>query len=204
MPREDPSVFRGTVIQRSFVPKEVGAVLNVASVPLAQMYFEEYEDRELGSILRQITSEVLAVPEHTILDDNQYRRLFQILTEEDDPDSARGIPWILWSQILHFYRDGAGPSRETEFGKDRNSLSQFSRDSFCLMASPALMGTFPSVPFFGLPLRYVTSDSISIRELSLSSEALYTGMRCLFLAGSVMTMLLIWLNGFTATKFHCH
>ena len=178
MPREDPNLFRGTVIQRSFVPREVGAVLNIASVPLSEMYFEEFEDRELGRILRQITSEVLAIPEKTILDDIQYQKLCQILAEEDYSEPARGLPSILWHQLLRFYREDAGSSREMEIRKDRYPLSQFSSDLFCLMASPSLTSTFPLVPFYGLPLRYVTSESIAIRELSLSSEALQTGVSC--------------------------
>jgi hypothetical protein len=65
-------VIGGTVIQRSFVGRVASNVIHIASVPVA----------ELGTrseIPEELLAEVLGIPQTTILDDSNYRRVIEML-----------------------------------------------------------------------------------------------------------------------------
>lgn len=72
--KESNIPVHGGVIQRSFIPEGLGAVLNVATVPLAELDSSCLSrDPEYG--FQRLVGQVLGLPAEAIIDDEQYRKL---------------------------------------------------------------------------------------------------------------------------------
>ena len=143
------SQIRGTVIQRSFVPHDLAAVLNIATVPLSEVYSGVTETEDIGPTLRQVTSEILGIPKETIIDDLQYRKLRKLVRDGDlfqsYPSSAMRF---LWREMFDEYLLSEKSFPTQKELKIDGSLNQLSKDSLCLLASSHVGGNFPIFPFF--------------------------------------------------------
>lgn len=164
----------GTIIQRSFVPRHLGNVLNVATVPIAEICtIDALEDDESG--LRLLTSELLGIPRESIIDDAEYKKLKNSFRDGGYRRLFRGrFPYweLVYDDFIDYLFD---PRRNSE---ERSSVGQFADDSLCLLASPAT----DIHPFLFPQLGFDTRRrEINESELNLSSEALKAGLSCYLL-----------------------
>ena len=181
MVSKELSQIRGTVIQRSFVPHDLAAVLNIATVPLSEVYSGVTETEDIGPTLRQVTSEILGIPNETIIDDRQYRKLRKLVR---DGDLFRSYPpshmRFLWREMFDEYLRSEKSFPTHKELKIDGSLNQFSKDSLCLLVSSHVGGIFPIFPFFAYPNLHIVTDSPDIRKLGLSSESFRAGVSCYY------------------------
>lgn len=81
-----PETVGGTVIQRSFIGRETANIIHVASVPLAELGFE---DDEYGN---DIFSDILGVPESSILTPERYLSILNDIRRRGPPP----YPYYPW------------------------------------------------------------------------------------------------------------
>ena len=183
MASEEMSHIGGTVIQRSFVPRGLGTVLSIATVPLSELYppskfsHKKVPDR----LLREVTSELLGIPQETIIDDDQYRRLAKLLRGPDFSRRFRPRMMLLWHELYEDYLESlSGLPESRRRPSDDSPREQFSTDALCLLASPSPDWAAYGFPFLGYPAGRLFFDHPDLRELGLSSEALRAGISCFF------------------------
>ena len=184
MASKEMSHIGGTVIQRSFVPRGLGTVLSIATVPLSEMYpSSKFSHTKIPDrLLTDVTSEILGIPRETIIDDDQYRQLARFLRDPDFPRrfrlGRRSIPWhILYEDYLEFLSDLPESRRRPS---DESTRGQFSTDALCLLASSSPDWSVYGFPILGYPAARHFLDHPDLRELGLSSEAFRAGISCFF------------------------
>ncbi len=185
MASEDSANIGGTVIQRCFIPRGLGTVLNVATVPVSElrpMRSTISQETESDTLLRDLTAQVLGIPQESIIDEHQYALLGRILRGGDFPRRlSRRLSPIIWRELYEDYLDwleDSSDSRREPIGD--GPLGQLSRDSLCLHMSPSQDWAGGAWPMFGMPFGRVLTDSPEMRELGLSAEALRAGMSCFY------------------------
>lgn len=189
--QSDRTRIGGSIIQRTFIPSELGTVLNIATVPIAELSRSESNGEPEESLLRELTSEILGIPSSLIIDETQYQQLGRAV-----------ISRRLWDYPHEFSRRSRLAYELFELGRYReeflrdllrermrsteSSLARFAEDAIALMVQPEASGiafpyTWPLSPqnLRGRDLSEILGQS----ELLISTEAFRTGYACL-LAGA--------------------
>jgi len=175
----------GTVIQRSFVPKGLGIVINIATVPLDEIIrAPEVVKRE--DFLRNITAEILGAPPSSLIDDSQYQRLGSIFSSEKFlarlMESSRHPFEYEWMHYNYRYLQDDLRKRMAVTDQPRRL---FARDILALLARPDPLSVALS-PFaaggwpYYLSRRGSVANSDEFRELQLTTEALQAGLSCIY------------------------
>lgn len=174
----------GTVIQRSFVPRGLGVVINVATVPLDELVVDGSPDAD-SDFLRNFTAELLGTPRHSIIDQSQYQLLDRLFSDGDfferlatlatDPLSYE------WNRYyFQYWRDYL--SRKERAAPPRR---RFVQDFLSLLARPVPVPvgntpfTFGPWPSF-ISRERLLADSREFRELHLSTEGFQAGLACIY------------------------
>ena len=179
METDELSQIRGTVVQRTFLPRGLSTTLNIATVPLSDVNPELLENLDGEAPLRQMTSEILAVPPDTIIDNVQYGQLGKLIRGGSLHQSLRRAHFgPYWRHFYDEYFARDTTLSRTTSPRIRGSLGQLSRDSLCLMlSSQRSLHNFPL--FHPLALRTV-AESSDFRKLDLTTDALQMGLNCYF------------------------
>jgi hypothetical protein len=182
----EKSHLSGTVIQRTFIPEDLGIVLHIATVPVEDIY-DDYEEDNSEEFLTQIVAEILAIPKQSILSQEQYERLMKSISN----GSFRQGIWFSqkWRHpfLQEFYYDGFKYiEREVENLMESPSESnnpygsRLALHSIGLMANPTVSRSNEFLqPFVGFD-GFITGDGKSKFDLrDVSRESLETGFVCL-------------------------
>lgn len=180
--RESNMPVHGSVIQRSLIPEGLGAVLNVATVPLADLDSSILSrDPEYG--FQRLVGQVLGMPAEAIIDDEQYRKLAEMLREgriwkemamETRHPFAKQLHYY-WREFMDEMRPAAFPERPAEL---------LGSHALSLMVSPTKYSGM-QLPFFAppVPSRHPRGFHL-FEELEVTEEALQLGINCFFTAVS--------------------
>ena len=80
--KESNIPVHGSVIQRSLIPEGLGAVLNIATVPISELDSSCLsQNSEHG--FQRLVGQVLGMPTESILNDGQYRKLTKMFIDGD-------------------------------------------------------------------------------------------------------------------------
>lgn len=160
MGNQNFDLIRGSVMQRTFVSRELGATLNIATVPLSEIYSEKPIENEYDKVLRQITSDVLGIPNKLVLDGNQYDKLIRVISKDE-----------------YFYPYNKYLS-ERSLNYESHSSENLARDSLRFLASSPVGYPRFSLQFVDWP---IVSELLGNKEIpSINSAAIQTGISCYF------------------------
>jgi hypothetical protein len=155
MSKEFEAQIAGTIIQRSFVAAELGTVLNVATVPLDELI--DVDSAEDANLLRQLSSQIFAMPENLILDDQEYYRLARAVSAE--------------GRLLYYQQHELGVLLERRFSEEVH-VATFADHAIALI-SESLSDPWTS----GFEAR--DRGQFIAGSLDISLEAFMAGLNCL-------------------------
>jgi hypothetical protein len=149
-------IVGGTVTQRSFVGREAANIVHIATVPVSELGI----DSDKPEI---ILAEVLGIPVSSILDDNNYRQVIELL---------RGFPPDYFSPYWHPSIRRYFNRLFVSFQKESDAKELFI-DFLATVGTPSLVANvFQPWPFFAEP---EFRDKVEV-----SQEVLVTAMQCIF------------------------
>lgn len=148
-------IVGGTVIQRSFVGREAANIVHIATVPVSELGI----DSDKPEI---ILAEVLGIPVSSILDDNNYRQVIELL---------RGVPpdyfFPYWHPRIHRYFD-----RLFDSFKQESDAKELFIDFLATVGTPnPVTNVFQPWPLF--------AESEFRDKVEVSQEVLATAMQCI-------------------------
>jgi hypothetical protein len=143
MPNGDESVISGTVIERSFVARDVATVLFAATVPLSEVSVKGNDD----DLLRRTLAEMAGVPTNTIIDEVQYGQVVEYLLSAHR--EFRPFPYFEdWWEFREFrFRELIADMRSAE----RPSIRLFAEHVIALFALTAEDRLWSNDPFLLIP-----------------------------------------------------
>ncbi len=176
----------GSVIQRSIVPEGLGAVLNIATVPVAELD-TCHLDSNSSSNFRRLVGQVIGIPTESILSEDQYGVLSKQLLDGKiwkemsslvrDPYTDRmfHMLYYYWREFTEYQHD----ERQTVTFPDKHT-ELLGLHSLALMMSPTgNSGISWPVPFpFHILMRRDKSKWLD--ELQITEEAFQLGLSCHF------------------------
>lgn len=162
----------GSVIQRSLIPGDLGMVLNIATVPLAELQVDKEASKQ--ELLRGLIAEILGIPNQSVMDEKQYQNLRRQLADFrfwEEWFNKRYAPPYYYDFYYQTARILAGKMQAKESGN-----ISLATDSLCLMASP--ISQIPPLIDFLLPFGSVLGkeDDSPAGQLGISSESFQLGM----------------------------
>lgn len=169
----------GSITQRSFIPRDLGMVLNVATIPIDELGCKS-SSIEQRNFLRNLTSSLTGVPSGSILDEAQYARLRRIAGERDSLmnllDLRRGP---FYYEVFHDYYDTWFKKLAETSNEEDSPTKRFALDSLALITSPqsSYLHGATLYPFYPFPQEYQAANKRL--ELSMPSETFQTGFACL-------------------------
>ena len=149
-------IIGGTVIQRSFVGREVANIIHMATVPVSELGIAAEDPKP-------ILAQVLGIPESNVLDNESYRKVIHRL---------RGYPpdyfFPYWGHPrLHRYADSIHDSL-----REDGTPAELFTDFLATVGEPAsISGAFQ-------PWLFVPSFELS-EEFELNPKALAAAMQCI-------------------------
>jgi hypothetical protein len=182
MAENDNNRLLGSITQRSFIPRELGVVLNVATIPISELGCKP-KQADKPDFLRTLTAHITGVPSDSILDDKQYQQLTELARNENLLRLLARPRHLFFYEMWYEYYEilSRELSKKTEI--EVSDLERFAKDSLALFVSPQshyLTGSpwiFPYYPF--LPEE---QNNLKKAGLDFPSETLQLGFSCL-LAG---------------------
>ncbi|HEX8564839.1 MAG TPA: hypothetical protein VF648_04160 [Pyrinomonadaceae bacterium] len=179
------SRLSGTVIQRTFIPDDLGIVLHIATVPLEDIY-ENYEEDNSEEFLTQIVAEILAIPKQSILSQNQYERLSRSISNGffRRPGFYRRIKYPFWDEFYHegfaYFEREVTTLMESSTESNNPFGSRLALHSIGLMANPTIAKSDDfHFPFFAFRDLRVADRRLGDQLRNVSRESLETGFACL-------------------------
>lgn len=178
----------GSVIQRSIIPEGLGAVLNIATVPISELD-KTYLENDSNKNFRRLVGQILGIPTESMLDENQYSKLSKYLREGrlwDEMSMRTRDPYThkMFRYLYRYWRDFAdeADSQQQILSYSDSHTELLGTHSIALMMSPTVNNgmNWPS-PFTFQP--YWRRDRFKwLDELNITEEALQLGFSCYFSA----------------------
>jgi hypothetical protein len=184
--KESNMPVHGSVIQRSLIPEGLGAVLNIATVPISELDSSCLsKNYKLG--FQRLVGQVLGVPTESILNDKQYRKLAEMFIDGDiceEMAMRAHLPYAeelcyWYSDWRHFMKESLYEMQEVSF-KERPA-GVLGLHSLSMLVSPT-KHTAMQWPFFMLPPPHRGSRRFD--EIGLTEEVFQLGSNCFFTAVS--------------------
>jgi hypothetical protein len=174
------------VIQRSLIPEGLGAVLNVATVPIAELD-SACMSRDPDHGFQRLVGQVIGMPVESILDDEQYAKLARMLREGHFwEEMAMGAHHPYAVELYHYWyqywRDFMAESRDEmrSVAFPDRPADLLGSHSLSLMVSPTKHSGM-QWPFFTPPLPHRGPRGFrAFAEIGVTEEALQLGMSCFF------------------------
>ena len=186
MGKEQNLPVHGSVIQRSIIPEGLGAVLNIATVPISELD-KTFLDSNSNENFRRLAGQVLGIPNESILDEKQYSQLTGFLRdghiwEEMSMRARDPITHEMFHYFYRYWRDfekyDEGQKRKATYPDQHTALLGYHSLSF-MMSPISYTGMNWPFPFPFLP--YLKRDrSNLLKELDITEEALQLGISCYF------------------------
>jgi hypothetical protein len=179
------SHLSGTVIQRTFVPEDLGIVLHIATVPIEDIY-DDYDDDNSEEFLSQIVAETLAIPKQSIHSQEQYKNLMRYIAQGNFRDeflSSRKIHQFIYDGFYYdefrYMEREVGNLMETRIESNNRYGSQLALHSIGLMANPTVSKPNAFLFPFGAfdDFRFAKEMGSDLRNIS--RESLETGFACI-------------------------
>lgn len=176
----------GSVIQRSIIPEGLGAVLNIATVPVAELD-RTYLENDSNKNFRRLVGQVLGIPTESMVDDKQYSKLSKYLHDgrlwKEMSMRARD-PYTdhMFHYLYRYWRDFEEEAESEQYRLYRpdSHAEMLSTHSLALMMSPTVntgmnwAGPFPFHPYW-------RKDRLKwIDEINITEEAFQLGLSCYF------------------------
>jgi len=186
MGREKNLPVHGSVIQRSIIPEGLGAVLNIATVPVEELD-KTFIENDSDTNFRRLVGQVVGIPTESILDERQYRQLWKQLRDgrfwKEMSNKARD-PYT--HELFYCYHRSLRECVETaedeyyKLSRSDSPTELLGYHSLAYMMSPTINAgmnwptPFPHHPFWQRESRKWFD------ELQISEEALQLGFSCYF------------------------
>lgn len=188
--RESNMPVHGSVIQRSLIPEGLGAVLNVATVPIDELDSSCLSQNSKYAFQR-LVGQVLGIPVESIINDGQYRKLAEMFRDGDiwEEMAMRAHHPYAEKMYHYWYRDWRyimkeRLSDEWEVSFRDHPAGLLGSHSLSLLVSPT-KHTGMQWPFFMPSLLYRGSHGFLLFDkIELTEEAFQLGMNCFFTAVS--------------------
>lgn len=188
--KESNVPVHGSVIQRSLIPEGLGGVLNVATVPLAELdTFGLERDAQYG--FQRLVGQVLGVPAESTIDGEEYHKLAGMMRDghlweemamrAHDPYTERLFHYWYryWRESME---EGEDETRKVAFPDRPTEL--LGSHAIALLVSPARHSGM-QWPFFFPPLaRRGPRRFPFFKELRITEEAFHLGINCFVTAVS--------------------
>ncbi|HVF67577.1 MAG TPA: hypothetical protein VM914_07935 [Pyrinomonadaceae bacterium] len=179
MSRENSHVS-GTVIQRTFIPENLGTVLHIATVPIEDIS-EDYDVDNSESFLTQVVAETVGVPHESILTQTQYANLVNFISNGEYRRLFRLARRGLFFDEFYYHalRELEGEVKALMESAEENNPAglRLALHSLGLMANPTINFSnellFPSHLFSRLELSGIE------REVASTRESFEAGLICL-------------------------
>lgn len=188
--KESNMPVHGSVIQRSLIPEGLGAVLNIATVPISELDSSRLiKNSEFG--FQRLVGQVLGVPTESILNDKQYRKLAKMFIDGDIwEEIAMRAPHPFAAEYYdYWYKDWRRFMKESLYEMQEVSFKDrpagvLGMHSLSMLVSPTKQSGM-HWPFFIPPIPYRGSRRFRLfDEIGLTEEAFQLGSNCFFTAVS--------------------
>jgi hypothetical protein len=172
------SLIGGSIIQRSFISKELSSVINVASVPVKEIV-KNINEVENKDFLKSFLAGLIGIPKNSVLDEIDYKMILNAFTENGVRRYFKYLPHPFVDKYYYYWDEYLNNSIQS-INFDDNDIVRMTRDFLILTTSPT---NFPyaNYPFLVPPSEPILF-SIIRRELfknNIYEEAIMTGMNCL-------------------------